>query len=164
MMARENSNETVERLKDIVEMHQVCYEVWPELLIVKGQQLKVGFDLELVGTHEHGTSTFSPGCPRCLRTFEDLRQIAEWIMPKEERPSRYEIEPYDRALHESAQRKFVPEVVLRMTILHRHGFDQPVDECEERCLKEMRGKLSELGVRAGEWRPTKSQVQRNALQ
>ena len=159
-MAREDSNETVNLLKDLVEMHQVCYEVWPELLIVKGQRVKVGFDLELVGTHEHGTSTMSPGCPRCIRTFEDLRQIAEWIMPKEQRPSRYEIEPYDHALHESAQRKFQPEVILSMKILHRHGFDQPVDECEERCLKEIRGKLAELGVRAGEWRPIKSQAQR----
>ena len=107
-MAREDSDETVTRLKDMVEMHKVCYEVWPELLIVNGQQVKVGFNLELAGTHEHGTSTLSPGCPRCIRTFEDLRQIAEWIMPKEERPSRYEIEPFDRALHESAQRNFQP--------------------------------------------------------
>ena len=83
-------------------------------------------------------------------------------MPKEERASRYEIEPYDHALHESPQRKFVPEVVLSMKILHRHGFDKPVDECEERCLKEMRSKLAELGVRAGEWRPTKSEAQRSA--
>jgi hypothetical protein len=163
-MAGEDSNGTVKLLKDMVEMHQVCYEVWPELLMVKGQQVKVGFNLELAGTHEHGTSTLSPGCPRCIRTFEDLRQIAEWIMPKEERPSCYEIEPYDRALHESAQRKFVPEVVLSMKILHRHGFDQPVDECEERCLKEMRNKLAELGVRAGEWRSTDGQAQRTAKQ
>ena len=163
-MARDDSDEIVKRLKDMVEMHHVCYEIWPELLIVKGRQVKVGFDLELAGTHEHGISTLTPGCPRCIRTFEDLRQIAEWIMPKEERPSRYEIEPFDRALHESAQRKFVPEVVLSMKILHRHGFDQPVDACEERCLKEMRGKLAELGVRAGEWRPDKSQAHRAARQ
>jgi hypothetical protein len=161
-MAGEDSNETVKQLKDMVEMHQICYEVWPELSMVKGAQVKVGFDLELVGTHEHGTSTLSPGCPRCIRTFEDLRQIAEWIMPTEERASSYEIEPYDHALHESAQRKFVPEVVLSMKILHRHGFDQPVDECEERCLKEMSSKLAELGVRAGEWRPAKSEAQRSA--
>ena len=73
-------------------------------------------------------------------------------MPKEERDSRYEIEPYDHALHESPQRKLRPEVVLSMKILHRHGFDQMVDQCEERCLKEMRVKLAMLGVPAGQWR------------
>lgn len=41
---------------------------------------------------------------------------------------------------------------------------QPVDECEERCLKEMRSKLAELGVRVGEWRPAKSQAQRTSNQ
>jgi hypothetical protein len=50
-----------------------------------------------------------------------------------------------------------------MTILHRHGFDEPVDECEERCLKEMRSKLAELGVRAGEWRQNANQLQRTVL-
>lgn len=29
------------------------------------------------------------------------------------------------------------------------------------CLKEMRSRVSELGVRAGEWRPIKSQAQRS---
>ena len=143
--------ETIASLRELVQKHHVCYAVWPEWLLIRGKLVKVGFDLELSGTHEHGTSTFSPGCPKCIRTFEDLHKIADWIMPKEERASRYEVEPYDHALRESPQRGFVPEVVLSMKILHRHGFDQPVDECEERCLKEMRSKLVELGVRAGKW-------------
>ncbi len=146
------SQEVISQLKELVQLHCVCYEVWPEFLVAGGQRVKVGFNLEMFGTHQHGTSSLSPGCARCVRTFEALSQIADWIMPKEERASRYEIEPYDRALRESPRRKFRVEVVLSMKILHRHGFDQPVDECEERCLKEMREKLAVLGVAAGEWR------------
>lgn len=148
----EELQETINQLKELVDLHYICYEVWPELLVVGGEQVKVGFDLELVGTHEHGTSSLSPGCERCIHTFEDLRRIAKWVMPKEERSSRYEIEPYDHALHESPQRKLRPEVVLSMKILHRHGFDQMIDQCEERCLKEMRAKLAILGVPLGKWR------------
>ena len=151
-MAGENLKETIERLQELIERHQVCYEVWPEYLMVKGQKVKVGFALELYGTHEHGESRMLPGCERCIGTFKDLRQIADYIMPKEERASRYEIEPYDGALREAATRKFRAEVELRMNILHRHGFDQPVDDCEERCLKEMREKLAGLGVPHGKWR------------
>jgi hypothetical protein len=73
-------------------------------------------------------------------------------MPKEERASYYDVQPFDNALRQTPKRRFRQEVVLSMRILHRHGFDQPVDDCEERCLKEMRQKLAELGVHEGAWR------------
>ena len=44
------------------------------------------------------------------------------------------------------------EVSLNIKIIHRHGFDQPVDDCEQMCLKEMRRKLAELGVKEGDWK------------
>jgi hypothetical protein len=142
---------TIERLRALVEQHQVCYEVWPEMLSVKDKTLKVGFLLELNGTHGHDADNVLPGCKHCYSTFADLRQIAEWIMPKEERASYYDIQPFDNALRETPKRRFRTEVVLGIRILHRHGFDQPVDQCEELCLKEMRQKLKELGVHEGEW-------------
>ena len=151
-MEKEGAKEIVERLRGLVQRHQICYEVWPEFLMVDGGKIKVGFNLQLYGTHAHGESRMSPGCERCVQTFNDLRQVADYIMPKEERSSRYEIEPYDRALHESATRQFRAEVGLSMKILHRYGFDQPVDECEQSCLKEMRKALAGLGVPQGKWR------------
>ncbi len=84
-MNEATSNEMIERLKEHVDLHQVCYEVWPEVLMVAGERVKVGFNLELFGTHSDGESRLSPGCRKCVRTYEDLQQIAEWIMPDEER-------------------------------------------------------------------------------
>lgn len=150
-MSTEDTTPKIERLRELVEQHQVCYEVWPEMLAVKGTTLKVGFLLELNGTHGRDADHVLPGCKHCHSTFEDLRQIAEWIMPKEERASYYDVQPFDNALRETPKRRFRLEVVLGMRILHRHGFDQPVDECEEMCLKEMRQKLKELGVHEGDW-------------
>ena len=144
-----NIQETAEALKQVVEQHSVCYEVWPEYRLVGEKQTMVGFSLELYGTHDHGYSTLTPGCERCRATYRDLRRIADRILPQERRPSRYEISRFDRGLHESAKRRFRPEVVLAIGILHReHGFD-PVDACEERCLKEMEEKLRGLGARRG---------------
>lgn len=151
-MAVEDSQETTRRLRELAQAHQVCYEVWPELLMVKGQKVKVGYDLELYGVHDHPEEQIVPGCPHCQHTYLILRQIAGWILPTEARPSRYEIEPFDHAVHQTPKRGFQAEVVLCLKILHRHGFDQPIDECEERCLKEMREKLASIGVAQGEWR------------
>ncbi len=146
------SKEAVESLRELVKAHQVCYEVWPEFLMVNDQRVKVGFSLELYGVHEHQEEPVVPGCPHCSHTYSGLLQIAEWILPKEERMSRYDIEPFDHALRETPKRKFRPEVALSIKILHRHGFDQPVDKCEEGCLREMRENLAALHVPQGEWK------------
>ena len=144
--------ETIIQLKDLIQRHRVCYEVWPETLATRKGLVKVGFDLELDGVHEHPGSGALPGCQHCREVFEDLQRIAEWIMPKEERPTTYEIQRFDHAFHYATKRKLRREVSLTIKIIHRHGYDQPVDDCEQMCLKEMRRKLSELGVHEGEWR------------
>ncbi|MEW5976373.1 MAG: hypothetical protein AB1898_11285 [Acidobacteriota bacterium] len=151
-MLETNNREHIDQLKTFVLDHQVCYEVWPEYLIVKRKRVQVGFGLELCGIHGQHNTHPMPGCPQCYEVYTKLRKIAEWIEPQEERPSQYEIQPFDRALHESAKRRFRPEVTLTLKILHREGFDQPVDACGERCLKEMTQKLGELGATRGKWR------------
>ena len=142
-------SEGTEELRELSQKHRVCYEVWPETLMVGEQRVKVGFELELHAGHAHQETNLLPGCPKCVETFHDLRRIAEWILPQEERESYYEIEPFDHAIRELPSHNLRPEVVLKIKILHKHGFDQPVDYCEERCLRDMRGKLAALGIRQG---------------
>lgn len=150
-MAQDDFREGIGPLRELVNRHRVYYEVWPENLALNEKTVKVGFDLQLNGVHEHAEGGILPGCHHCQQVYDDLRRIAEWIMPKEERPSAYEIEPFDRSLHQVPRHGLRLEVALTMKILHRHNFDQPVDACEERCLKEMRGKLADLGVKEGNW-------------
>ena len=51
----------------------------------------------------------------------------------------------------SRQRADRPDVRLTIQILHRDHWDQPIDECEERCLKDMEQALRELGACEGAW-------------
>ena len=152
-----NPESTPSRLLEIAEKHQVCYEVWPERSVAQGRKIQIGFELQLCGTNSHvaaeGDHQPIPGCEYCLSTYEDLRQIAEWILPRDERPSRYEISAFDRALHVAPHsRHSRSEVVLTIHIMHRADFNRDVDDCENRCLKEMRGRLKQLGVYEGKWR------------
>lgn len=136
---------------DLVKRYQVCWEVWPESLMVGGKQQQVGFELELSGTHEPATGHVSPGCAACRHVYSALLAIADCILPKEERPSRYEIGPYEPALRYSAARGSRPDVTLSVKIVHRRGFDQPVDQCEVRCLEEMKQRLKQLGACERQW-------------
>jgi hypothetical protein len=138
-------NEIPKELLEIAQKHTVDYQVWPHYDMVAGREVMDGFDLELHGTHDHGKTRLAPGCPVCVDTFQDLHRIAEWILPKDWRPSQYEIPPFDSSLHASPNETF--EVVLTIKIEHRHDFDQPVDDCEKRCLAEMQEKLNALGAR-----------------
>jgi hypothetical protein len=140
-------NATDRELREIIERHTVRYKVWPHYEIASGNRVIVGFDLELYGTHEHGKTRLSPGCHLCQQTYADLRRLAESILPTERRASMYEIPPFDSALHESSRGVFV--VLATIRIEHRNGFFDPVDACEERCLREMCQKLTELGASTG---------------
>jgi hypothetical protein len=138
-------------LADLAQRFRVCWEVWPEYLVVDEKEKQVGFELELTGTPESGTDHIGPGCPACRHVYDALHAIADWMLPKEERPSMYEIGPYQQALRYSFARAMRPDVTLAVKILHRRGFDQPVDQCEIRCLEEMKQKLTQLGACQRQW-------------
>lgn len=153
----EQSALLTERLREIARRHQVCYEVCPEWSIAEGRRIQIGFELELCGVNEHVVENGSrrhpvPRCMHCFRTYGELRQIAEWILPREEGPSRYEIQAFDRALHLApAKRQRRSEVVVTIVIMHRRDFNRPADDCESRCLKEMRERLTQLGIHEDIW-------------
>ena len=146
------TTQTLEELRMLVQDHRVCWEVLPEKIPVKDDApLKIGFDLMLYGTHEEGEHP-TPGCEKCKQIYRDLRKIANWVLPKEERPSRYEISIYDSAIRYNRMRGSRPDVGLTIKILHRSEYDRPVDECEIACLNEMKTKLSSLGAQERYWK------------
>ncbi|MGB7291730.1 MAG: hypothetical protein WBD99_06140 [Thermodesulfobacteriota bacterium] len=147
------NSEELDYLKKLVIQHKVCREVWPEYLIDKnGNRVQIGFELDLTGIHYHPVHHPTPGCDECVKVYNDLKKIAQWIVPTEERESKYDIGIFDRSIHSAPIRKLRDEVTLTLKIVHRTGFDRPVDACEVECLKEMEEKLKELGVKKGQWR------------
>jgi hypothetical protein len=131
-------------LKSLVERHTIRYEAWPHWEMHEGERVMIGFDLELHGTHDHGHSQLTPGCKICRQTYEDLKRVATEVLPKEERASWYEVEPFDHGLHSEGRGPM--EVVLIIRIEHRRDYFAPVDACEERCLAQIEAGLKQLGV------------------
>jgi len=148
-----HEEDEINHLKQLVIQHKVCWEVLPHFLIDKyDNRIQVGFEIDLLGTHYHPKQPPTPGCPECLKVYKDLKQIAKWIMPKEKRDSHYDIGIFDSSIQWSPLRKLRDDITLTLNVLHRKGFDRPVDACEVECLKEMELKLKELGAKKGHWR------------
>ncbi len=143
----------MDRLTSITRLHRVCWEVLPEeFVMADGQLLQIGFNLMLYGAHEHDTDSPLPGCPQCGVIYGHLREIAEWIVPKVDCPSRYEIEFYDDTVRFDPMRGNRPDVTVTIKILHRSRFDAPVDQCEVFCLHEMEGKLLQIRAPYQRWK------------
>ena len=152
-MPASDTDKTLEELKTIVRLHRVCWEVLPEQFVVEaGRLLQVGFNLMLYGAHERDSDHPTPGCEQCKNIYRHLRQIAAWIVPKVERPSRYETEIYDDTVRYDPVRGNRPDVTLTIKVLHRSRFDAPVDQCEVFCLHEMEEKLSQIGAQHQRWK------------
>lgn len=144
---------TGEALKQIALTHRVCYEVWPEWSASNGRATRIGFALSLCGIHENGTGGHDvPACPRCWSTYAQLRMVAEWIRPEQERACRFEIAAFDRAWHVApSARQGRNEVLTTVKIFHRCNINAPIDDCQQQCLKEMRERLHALSIRENVW-------------
>lgn len=136
-------------LRQHIKRFRVYWESRPEYLYVRGEKRQIGFVLELAGTHEPGAKNPAPGCEQCQRVFAALHDIAEWILPREKRPSEYDIGRYEPAIRYSSKHQKRPDIILAITIIHREGFEQPAEECQSRCLQEMEQRLAELGASGG---------------
>ena len=141
-----------DKLKELVQRHQVCFESYPIWHVpAGGGKIAVGYELDLIGTHDHPAHPAIAGCIECRPVYLALVTLAQAIMPPNGRASRYVIEPYDVALHFSPRRKMRKDVIVAVDIVHRQQFDRSVDECEIGCLHEMQEKLKALGAKPYQW-------------
>jgi hypothetical protein len=140
-----------QELRELVQRHQVCFDVLNEYTYIDHVRQQIGFCLELIGTHREGVEHPEPGCEHCRDVYHALERIASWITPKEVRQSEYKIEPFDSAIRYEPAHKNRPEVLLRIRILHRDEWSAPVDACEVQCLSEMKASLTRIGAQSGSW-------------
>ena len=148
---RKHEPDAVEHLRLIARQHQVCYEIWPVWSTAGGKRTQTGFDLLLCGVnspHEGNGMHAVSCCTHCAHTYSELREIAEWILDLKKPPSGFEIHSFDHALHMAPQhRDHRSEIVITTAILHRVDHKAGDDRCESECLKEVRERLSKLGIR-----------------
>jgi len=137
-------------LSEWVREHRVTWEIGALQELVDHHPAAVGFELRLFGRHRTHAQV-NPGCPECLALHQRLRAIAAAAFPREERPTRYEVEPFDSAFHLRPESDWAAEVQLTVRIVHADGYLRPLDECEKRCADEIQSALRRMGVQPRTW-------------
>jgi len=147
----------IEHLRTLAHDDQVCYEIWPIWSVSKGVRERVGFELMLCGIERHAIAEENalhavPYCEHCARTYDDLREIAEWIISLKKLPFAYEIYAFDHALHLApTTRQHRSELVLTTAVFFHTYHKAATHDCDSECLKEVRERLSKLSIQEDVW-------------
>jgi hypothetical protein len=147
---RKPGEEPLEHLRLIVREHQVCYEIWPVWSTSEGVRTQRGFELLLCGVNGHavregGILHAVPCCQHCAHTYSELREIAEWVLHLKKSPSGHRIFAFDCALHMAPpHRAHRSEIVITVAVYHANY--RADDRHENDCLREVRARLSKLGI------------------
>ena len=137
------------RIRALVARFRVCWELYSAQIHAEEGIRNIGFDLELYGTPESGTERIMPGREHRRRVEAALEEIADWIIHRESPACSHLVSPDGPSLSYGPARANCPEVVVRVYIDHPQGWDQPTDESELRCLKEIEQALAKLGASKG---------------
>ncbi len=140
-----------ERLQQFVRQHRVTWAAQP-LTAMQGQErVQVGHELELRAHHDADSRHASVDCSDCAELYLGLKELAETAIPCPEQSIRVEVGPFDGSLHLDPTEGLQPAVVLRIQVLHREDYFRPIDDRENRCLKEIEGRLGFFGVQRNHW-------------
>ena len=153
LRAQRNGSDLVEHLRLIARQHQVCYEIWPVGSTWGGKRTQKGFELMLCGVNGHviheGNGLHAvPCCTHCAHTYSELREIAEWVLDLKKSQSGFEIYSFDHALHMAPPHRHRRNEIVVTTAISHNADHKPGDYgCESEYLKEIRERLSKLGIR-----------------
>jgi hypothetical protein len=147
--------EISETIREFIERHRVSYEVLPHYVVLENRppganptsrRIQAGFDIDVYGIK---TSPESPPPPEYELAFEVLTRAAETILANTDDSCSIEVIPYASTVILDTRMHFQALGMLRITIKHSRGLDQPAGAAEQHALKEMEERLKRLGVRAG---------------
>ena len=143
-------------LHEILERHQVRYEVRPYYVELEGgpgggrsvsKRIQAGFDVFLYGTLDTMRLPLF-GDAEGSKVVDYFQTAAQHIQSKGARDqTTIEVMPHGDSLILDTHQHFQPEAVLQIRISHDRGLDQPAGPSEEQALNEIQRILHELGVR-----------------
>jgi hypothetical protein len=124
---KEEAMEPKAPLTNWVRQHKVTWEIGPWQEMVDHHATVVGFELRLFGRHGPHARVMA-GCPECVDLHGKLRTIAVAAFPTEQRPTQYEVEPFDASFHLRPESHWEPEVQLTVPArVSQYVRDEPHD-------------------------------------
>jgi hypothetical protein len=144
-----------ESIHELIEQQHAFYEVMPYYIVLRElphgakattRKIQAGFDVDIYLSKASLEPTPSPDY---ALVYTALQKVAEMILRHASDSCSIEVIPFGSTVFLDTRKHVQPEAMLRITITHGRGLDQPAGALEERALKEVEENLHVLGVGAG---------------
>ena len=140
-------------MAEIVRDYKVFWTVTPiELPGGENNPVRIGVSLMLVGTDKEGSSTVDETSQQ--HVSDKLEELAEWLIPKDYPNVEFEIMRHDtETFYLPADiRTNRKNYIVGIHILHKEGFNLPIDEFQSEIQKELETRLKDLGCPRDHWK------------
>lgn len=144
--------ESEKELFDMVRERKVCYDFEPYYISRKGQQLQIGFQLNLYATFS-AVKDASPDSPEFVKTERDVMRLAEAFSSACNPEHMCESTTIESGtITYSHERKMRPDVTVHIPIFDQKNFGHPVDEHIRNTLNAAIKLLESAGVQKTSWK------------
>ena len=127
---------------------KAAWEVEPLFEMHGALKVQVGYELDLYARLPTGL----PGTEQGFATLWDqLREIAESLLPLVGEQARMEVEPFEAAGRLRSETGFAPGVLLQARLFHASDYFAPPGEPDRDRLRSLEERLGELGLRSRSW-------------
>ncbi len=139
----EEDSRQEEELRERVRRHRICWYTRPEHQVREAKRRQVGFRLGLLGSQDWPGTHPITSSAEFWNLYRGLHELARWLLPQVNDEGDLQISVFDASLTSTGHRQ---DVIVTIKIIHRQGFDHPVEAGELRYLADMEEKLLRLGV------------------
>jgi hypothetical protein len=146
------SAEQLLRFRDLVRMFCVSFHLRPTYVSLASHGPEVGFELQLIGTHQKMKKHDQSRCARCGSLLLLLLELADECLP-EEQQSVQSSTRCEKVIHYTSSAGDWPEVVLRISVIRRASVENAaanrfvqLDQLLQ-LTEEIKTELSNLGCR-----------------
>lgn len=139
-------------LEELVQRHQVCWEVWPLLdYNDAGVRTEVGFEVDLFGVHAGDAPQWSAEAAENVGVYAALQRIAAHVIPADQADVDCAVEAYDASIHAARKRRYREDVQLQIFVRHKNDVTRIIDAGESEGVRRIEEGLRALGARKNAW-------------
>lgn len=139
----------VEKVRDWVARHKVCWELSPLREMVKGEGMQqTGLEIVLLAQIPH-TGDAQRDEAEAVEAYRGAEWLAEHVTPTEIEGLHCQVEGFDRSAHLRPETQFAPEIEARIRIDVGQGSDPGL---VKRVAAAIEQRLHDLGVQSRVWK------------
>jgi len=139
----------------LVKEHHVFYEVSPDYVEIeerpvgrpaKTRRVQAGFNVDVYGVRTEDNEPVMPSPHEYAVGYAELQKIAERVSQHSSDSCSLDVIPFPSVAIIDTRNQGKVEAIIRITISHGRGLDQPAGPPEQRALEEVERELKSLGI------------------